>query len=167
MVDPLGVTWRVPLVSTAPIPSMLTSVAFVVCQVSVADWPLSIVAGVADSVAVGAGGGGGGGGGGGATFLWHAPRNMTVPSMNTRVAHFFVECFTDSSSFLCARIVACNLWDSRQGALSASRKTVFHLKNTYFQLQLGCVFTPAEVNCFTLVPSASMLQIWSLPERCD
>lgn len=150
---------------------MLTSVAFVVCQDSVADWPLSIVAGVADSVAVGAGGGGGGGGGGGATFFAHAPMNRIVPSANIKILHRFIvvaiECFTDSSIFLCARIVACDLWDSRQGALSASRNTIFYLKTTYFQLQLGCVLTPAEVNCFTFVPSASMLQIWSLPERWD
>jgi len=45
-------------------------------------------------------GAGGGGGGGGATFLWHAPRNMIVPSANTRVAHLVVvvviliACFT-------------------------------------------------------------------------
>ena len=37
----------------------------------------------------------------------------------------------------------------------------------YFQLQLGCVFFPLNVNCFTLVPSASMDQICSLPERLD
>src|ERR1035438_7071785 len=35
----------------------------------------------------------------------------------------------------------------------------------YFQLQLGCVLAPLKVNCFTLLPSASMLQIWSVPER--
>jgi hypothetical protein len=84
---------------------MLTSVAFVVCQVRVVDWPWLIVFGFADSEAVGAGGGGGGGGGGGATFLWHAPRNMIVPSANTRVAHLavvvviLIACFTDSSCF--------------------------------------------------------------------
>src|SRR5215469_6610737 len=63
---------------------MLTSVAFVVCQVSVEDWPLSIVSGLAVSVAVGAAGGGGGGGGGGACFLWHAPRKTIPLSARTR-----------------------------------------------------------------------------------
>ena len=35
----------------------------------------------------------------------------------------------------------------------------------YFQLQLGCVLTPLDVNFFTFVPSASIVHIWSLPER--
>jgi hypothetical protein len=79
---------------------MLMSVAFVVCQVSVVDWPWSRVFGFADSEAVGAVSAGGGVGGGGATFLWHAPRNTIVPSANTRVAHLVVviviliACFT-------------------------------------------------------------------------
>ena len=100
MVESLGVTQREPLVSTAPIPSMLTSVAFVVCQVRVVDWPLSRVFGFADKEAVGAVGAGGGGGGGGAAFFAHAPRNMIMPSVNTRVPHFvmggviFIACFT-------------------------------------------------------------------------
>jgi len=61
---------------------------------------------------------------------------MMAPSANTRVLHLvivivvvillliLIACFTESSSFLCARMVACNFADSRQGALSASRKTV-------------------------------------------
>ena len=48
-----GVTWRDPLTSTGPMPSMLTSVAFVVCHVRVVDWPFSSVLGLADSEAVG------------------------------------------------------------------------------------------------------------------
>jgi hypothetical protein len=92
-------------------PSMLTSVAFVVCQVSVVDWPGLSVFGFADSEAVGALGAGGGGGGGGATFLWHAPRNINAVRANISVAHLVmsigflglipgaVACFTDSSSF--------------------------------------------------------------------
>src|SRR5208282_209693 len=97
---------------------MLTSVAFVVCQVSVVDWPASIVFGLADSEAVGAVNAGGGGGGGGATFFAHAPRNTNRPSANTSVPHlvivivivavFVFACFTDSSC-LCACIVACYL----------------------------------------------------------
>jgi hypothetical protein len=96
-------------------PSMLMSVAFVVCQVRVVDWPWLMVFGFADSEAVGAAAGGGGGGGGGATFLWHAPKNIMRPSATTRVDHFLIEivifiaCFTDSSSFPCARVVACNV----------------------------------------------------------
>lgn len=47
--------------------------AFEVCQVNVADWPLGIVSGLTEIEAVGPAGGGGGGGGGGAAFLWQAP----------------------------------------------------------------------------------------------
>jgi hypothetical protein len=67
--------------------------------------------------------------------------------------------------------------ESRQGALWASRKPVLLFKAKlfkttfskpiYFQLQLGCVLAPLKVSCFTFVPSASMVQIWSLPERWD
>jgi hypothetical protein len=98
VVDSTGVTWREPLVSTAPIPSILTSVALVVCHVSVVGWPGSSVFGFADSEAVGAVSEGGGGGGGGAAFFAHAPRNVIVPSANTRVLHLVnvivVSCFT-------------------------------------------------------------------------
>jgi hypothetical protein len=76
---------------------MLTSVALVVCHDKVADCPLSIEFGLAESEAVGAGGGGGGGGGGGATFFLQAPNIMMVPRMNTRVTHFVLRCFTFSS----------------------------------------------------------------------
>src|SRR5450631_2010855 len=72
---------------------MLTSVAVVVCHVSVDDWPLLMVPGLAVNDAVGADGAGGGGGGGGATFLWHAPRNRIVLSANMRTAHREVRCF--------------------------------------------------------------------------
>src|SRR5438552_9934605 len=75
-------------------PSMLTSVAFVVCQLSVVDCPLSMVLGLAVSEAVGAAGGGGGGGGGGGVFLWQAPRNKIAPNANTSVIHFSLCCFT-------------------------------------------------------------------------
>src|ERR1700674_4050160 len=74
-------------------PSMLTSVAFVVSQVSVVDCPFSMVLGFAVSEAVGAGGGGGGGGGGG-VFLWQAPRNRIAPKANTSEIHFSLCCFT-------------------------------------------------------------------------
>lgn len=79
--DELGDTDREPLVLTSPMPwSMETLVAPVVVQDSVADWPLSIVVGLADRVAVGAtAGGGGGGGGGGATgaFFLHPPASIS------------------------------------------------------------------------------------------
>jgi hypothetical protein len=69
-------------------------VALVVCQLSVADWPLSIVSGLAVNDAVGAGAGGGGGGGGaGLLPLWHAPRNRMAPSAKTRAIHLDVGCF--------------------------------------------------------------------------
>jgi hypothetical protein len=49
-----------------------------------------MVLGFADSEAVGAVGEGGGGGGGGAAFFAHAPRNISVPSAATRVAHLII-----------------------------------------------------------------------------
>jgi hypothetical protein len=77
---------------------MLTSVAFVVCQVSVVGWPGSTVFGFADNEAVGAVSEGGGGGGGGAAFFAQAPRNIIVPSANTTVLHLVsvivILCFT-------------------------------------------------------------------------
>ena len=80
MVESAGVTDCDPLADDrANARSMLTSVALVVCQVSVVDWPFSTVLGLAVSEAVGAAGGGGGGGGGGATFFLQAPSIMTAP----------------------------------------------------------------------------------------
>src|SRR5690348_12289092 len=73
---------------------MVTSVALVVCQVRVLDWPLSIVCGLALSEAVGAAGGGGGGGGGGATFFLQAPSIMMALNANTTMNHFIFACFT-------------------------------------------------------------------------
>src|SRR5437868_4794321 len=94
VVESSGVTCCEPLGCTAPMPSMVTSVALVVCQVSVLDWPLSTVLGLALSEAVGAAGGGGGGGGGGATFFLQAPSVMMAPSANTTMIHFSLACFT-------------------------------------------------------------------------
>jgi hypothetical protein len=71
-------------------------VALVVCQVSVVDWPLSTVSGLAVREAVGAAGGGGGGGGGGACFLWHAPRNIIAPSAMIKARSLSVACFNFS-----------------------------------------------------------------------
>ena len=52
-----GVTCCEPLAETVPIPSMLTVEAWVVCQVSVTIWPLSISAGTAVRDVVGGAGG--------------------------------------------------------------------------------------------------------------
>jgi hypothetical protein len=71
-------------------PSMLTSVALVVCQVKVVAWPLSTEFGLAVSEAVGAGGGGGGGGGGGATFFLQADSIMTAPNARINALRFKV-----------------------------------------------------------------------------
>jgi hypothetical protein len=54
-----------------------------------------MVAGLADSEAVGAAGGGGGGGGGaGAFFLPQALSNIIVPSATTSMNHFILTCVT-------------------------------------------------------------------------
>jgi hypothetical protein len=74
-----------------------------------------IVFGFAESEAVGGFGAGGGGGGGGATFLWQALMNISVAKTNKSALHWicvvvgFVASFKDSSCFLCAHVVACNL----------------------------------------------------------
>src|SRR5271155_2193845 len=94
VVESDGVTDCEPLACTAPTPSMLTSVALLVCHVRVVDCPCRTVFGFAVSEAVGAAGGGGGGGGGGGVFLWQAPRNRTAPKANTSVIHFILCCFT-------------------------------------------------------------------------
>jgi len=95
-VDWAGLIDCEPLGCTAPTVSILVSVALVVSQVSVVDWPLSIVLGFAVSEAVGAAGGGGGGGGGGAGFFLQAPSIMIAPNANTNVTHFSFRCFTFS-----------------------------------------------------------------------
>src|SRR2546427_11557886 len=73
---------------------MLTSVALLVSQVSVVDWPLSIVLGLAVSDAVGAAGGGGGGGGGGATFFFQGASIMVAPNADINIVHLSFWCFT-------------------------------------------------------------------------
>src|SRR5208283_1767877 len=117
VVEVAGETWREPLVSTGPMPSMLTSVAPVVCHVRVVDSPALIVLGFAASEAVGACAVGGAGGGGGGNFFAHALRNMIVPSANTRRLHILIWCFTDSSDISVRPIVL--RW--RLGALLAGR----------------------------------------------
>jgi len=78
-------------------PSMLMSVALVVCHVSVVDSPLSTVFGLALSEAVGAAAGGGGGGGGGGTFFLQAPNVMMALKANTSMIQFNLFCFNFSS----------------------------------------------------------------------
>ncbi len=54
MVVAVGVTCCEPLAETVPMPpSIVTVVAFVVCQVNVADWPALTVVGLAVKDAVG------------------------------------------------------------------------------------------------------------------
>src|SRR5207253_396491 len=100
-----------PFGCTAPMPSMLASVALLVCQVRVVDWPFSTVFGLAVSEAVGAAGAGGGGGGGGATFFLQAPSIMMAPKANTSIANLSRRCFTlvlralvRIDSYRCARL---------------------------------------------------------------
>jgi hypothetical protein len=88
VVEAVGLTLCDPEAWTVPIPSIVTSVALVVCQLSVVDCPCSIVAGFAVIEAVGAGGGGGGGGGGGATFFLHALKVSIAANATTSAIHF-------------------------------------------------------------------------------
>jgi hypothetical protein len=86
VVESFGVTRRLPVFGTVPIPwSMETLVASVTDHRSVALWPRSIVDGSAENEIVGAGGfggagfstgGGGGGGGGGGAFFLQPPMNI-------------------------------------------------------------------------------------------
>src|SRR5438132_11044421 len=96
--------------------------------------------------AVGAGGGGGGGGGGGAAFFLQAPSIMTALKASTSVNHFMRWCFTFDPPA------------TPMIAFSRSDEVCI-----YFQLQFGCVLRPVNVNCRALVPSASIIQISSLP----
>src|SRR5208337_5685143 len=63
--------------------------------------------------------------------------------------------------------VTLHLWHAGKRALIRTALAARAAKLVYFQLQLGCVLTPLKVNCFTIVPSASIVHIWSLPERWD
>ena len=109
-----------------------------------AEWVLT---GTAGGGGGGRAGGGGGGGGGGATFFLQAPSVMMALSANTTMIHFILPCFTCPP---CAM-------------RPAFRLAVI----SYFQLQLGWLLVPCEVNCVCFVPSASMVQICRLPDRFD
>src|SRR5213594_3879225 len=102
VVESSGVTAFEPLVSTGPMPSILTSVALVVCQVRVVDCPFCTESGFAEREAVGAGGAGGGGGGGGAAFFLHALTIRIALNTSSRVSHRFIGCFTSFLQILCA-----------------------------------------------------------------
>src|ERR1700757_381218 len=69
-------------------PSMETSVALLVCQVSDADCPACMVFGLTEIEAVGAGGGGGGGGGGGVAFFLQAPSMIMALKASIKKNHF-------------------------------------------------------------------------------
>src|SRR6266446_6909318 len=113
-------------------PSMETSVALEVCQVSVADCPFSTVSGLTDIDAVGDGAGGGAGGGGGAVFLWQAPSAITALRATTVATDFQV---LSLISILFAVESSCEL------------KKLFRVQTKwfYFQLQFGCVLLPVKV----------------------
>src|SRR5579884_2399999 len=110
---------------------MVTSVAFCVCQVSVAACPCCTVFGFAESAAVGANGGGGGGGGAGRTVFPPQPDNATTSnSKMVRTDHFIELCFT--MSLPCEELAG------------LARRT----SRTYLKLQLGCEFSPVVVSLF-------------------
>src|SRR5579863_1042856 len=100
-----------------------------------------------DAVGAAGAGAGGGGGGGGAAFFAQAPSVIRAPSATISRNHFMFCCFT---LFLLA-------------APNDRGQT----KCVYFQLQFGCVLRPVKVNCCSLLPSASIVQISSLPDRLD
>ena len=100
--ESVGVTCCEPLAWTAPMPSMDMSVALVVCQERVVDWPRWMLFGFAVSDAVGCGAGGGAGGGGGGFFLQPAS-TIKIANAATIVSHFILLCFT---SILPARKLA-------------------------------------------------------------
>src|SRR5580700_7057520 len=107
--------------------------------------------GVTEMDAVGAGGAGGGGGGGGAAFFLQAPSVSTALSAMISRNHFLLCDFT--------LFPPCD-----PGRLASKvRRSVIY----YFQLQLGWVLWPVKVSCCTLVPSASIVQISSFPDRLD
>src|ERR1700733_413431 len=85
MVDVPGATEREPEAGKVPNPAIVTSVALVVCQVRVVDWPCSIVLGFAARVAVGVTGAGGGAAGVAfATFFAQPADNNTTASTATK-----------------------------------------------------------------------------------
>src|SRR5579863_4050846 len=102
-----------------------------------------------EAVGAAAAGGGGGGGGGGAAFLAQALSIIMAPSATVSRNHFIFCCFT---LFLLADPKDC---------VRGLTKCI------YFQLQFGCVLRPVKVSCCSLLPSASMVQISSLPDRLD
>jgi hypothetical protein len=108
------------------------SVALLVCQLRVVDWPASIVFGLAESEAVGAVGAGGGGGGGGAAFFAHALTNSIVARMNSSALHLAVvpddaiSCFTIPPVFWAAglRHAICEIYSWRNFGQTQRRTSI-------------------------------------------
>src|SRR5262249_29952884 len=124
VVDWAGLTVLEPFESTLPMPSMETSLAFSVRQVSCVDCPAWMESGLAESDAVGAAGGGGGGGGGVLFLAQPASSKSTVVKVRTRDCRilFFTSC-------LQGNIINSN---PKLPFSEIYRNTTF-----YFQLQLG------------------------------
>jgi len=124
-----------------------------------------MVAGLAVMDAVGAAGGGGGGGGGaGGAFFLQAPSVRMLASASASIIHFQLRDFTSSS-------MASSSPNHGTGmnAHLCSRTSVINLfaRADYLKLQFGCEFFPEKVNCFCLLPSASIVHICSLPLALD
>src|SRR5271165_4744502 len=162
VVDSLGVTFIEPLGSTFPIPSMLTSLAKSVFQVSVEAWPATIAFGLAVSIAVGAGAAGGGtGAGAGGFFLEQAVTVKMIAKAEMRLSHF-IRCSFNFVSPIARALASVTAEGGRCSSRSYGGPTLSYLK-----LQFGCVFSPLLVNWRTWLPSASMLQICVRPLRFD
>lgn len=155
MVESVGLTDCDPLACTAPMPSIETSVAFEVCQLSVADCPAWIVSGLTEIEAVGDGGGGGGGGGGGAAFFLHAPNIRTAHNAIT-VASVFTAC----CRFMLFTLFLILLIPPENSKAASNSDEVICIPNfypylflflnlrlqSYFQVQFGCELRPVKVN---------------------
>src|SRR5215510_5578835 len=108
-------------------PSMETSLAFSVRQVSWVDCPAWIESGFAESDAVGVGGGGGGGGGGGVLFFSQPARKKSAANTSNKIdclVRFFTSC----------------LQRNHRNSNPQLPFTMRRIDWNYFQLQLGCEF---------------------------
>src|SRR5581483_11606550 len=166
LVESLGVTCCDPLRSTLPTPSMFTSVAFSVRQVTVKDSPRCTVFGFALMLAVGAGGGGGGGGGGAASFFLQAVTSRRPARATIRV-HFALRCFTSSSRCACAPLLHFNCVCPTELLRIHPKLPACQQAGGYLALQFGIMLAPPLVSGFCCVPSASIVHICGLPERVD
>jgi hypothetical protein len=126
-------------------PSMLTSAAFWVLQVMVADWPFCTLSGLTEIVAVGCGGGGGGGGGVGATFFLQAPPTSMSANASISTNHFVLR-FTSSSMRENSRMIETHEKVSNSPPKSALSKTNAKKFSAYLAPQFGCELTPEVVS---------------------